>query len=285
MCQRWWVHGYQCTYHRPVVDEQQEEDEEEEEERDEPDEDDPWKVPRAVPAFPRSPTKKREESKSNILERTVPLVVAQGVLIPTGGGGKAPVLVPVPAVVFDPFKQPVFIPPTGPGALVPGGIPPPPTGGGGFNVFDVPDRRGPSFEAVSEAIGIAIAFTILVAVIIRAPTKVPQTVVALEGRLPPLPFFPLFQGIKDYADREDLALALAEQSVVDSINESLDLSMLYQADFKERQLQDEQTAKRDEPGRGPRPPLLVNAIEKFAGYQLPQTAEFDWASVGLTTPP
>lgn len=293
-CQRWWAQDFDCVYHREVPEESQEEDEDDEEDSD-PDEKFPWPVPLLENKKPPPRRGKARASVSEIVARTVPLVVAVGAPEPepvkVPGGGGAPVLVPPPAVVFEPFMQPALIPEGGPNALVPGGLPPVETGrlpgGSGFNVFNNPDpATGVSASDVGRALGIAIAAAVVTVIVARFP-YVAGPVARYAGKVPPLPLFPLFAGIAKYATRAEDDLALAERAVIDSINKSLDLSMLYQADFRERQLQADQTETRDADPipQANSPPLLFNAIERMAGFQLPPESEFDWRSVGLQRPP
>lgn len=293
-CERWWAQGFACVYHREVPEEP--EDEEDEDEKD----------PRGLTPIP-VPAKRKDQAKEaraqveEALKLTVPYTVAVEppvfVPAPTGGSGqfghnRGPVYVPAPGIVFEPLQDPVFIPPGGPGALVPGGLPPPPSGGGGFNVFDIPDRDGPSIGAVTQAIGIAIAATVAIVIVARfkfVPPSLAKPIVDLGGRLPPLPFFPVFEALKQYSNPHhvDSDLALAERAVIESINTSFNLAMEFEADYKERQLQDAQTARPDEPvaPQANSQALLFNAINRMADLQLPGTAEFDWRSVGLSAPP
>lgn len=295
LCERWYAGGFDCAYHRVVIEEEEKEDEDEEEE------DKPlWPIP--VPARASKPPSggSARASVSDIVDVTVPYIVAVEPPVyvpePTGGvgqfgGNKGPVYVPAPGVAFEPLMDPRFVPAGGVGSLVPGGLPPPATVPGAgieFNIWDNPTSSGIKPADALRAIGVALAATIVIVIVARAP-PLARPIVALGGRLPPLPFFPLFEGVRKYAANAERDLALAEWAVIDSINESLDLSMLYQADYKERILQNEQTAAPDEPApqitQANSPPLLFNAINKMAAFQLPPTAEFDWRSVGLERPP
>lgn len=271
-CERWWAREFHCVYHRVVTPEEKKEDDDDEEDED-PDSRPPWPRIRVLAPKPKEVNTGNAVAEAEAIVESMQPVTADGRVIRNWAGdepAQGPLLVPVPTNVFEGLQDPALVPPGGLQAIVPGGFPPPAEEGGQpGDVFNpqapTPVRPGPGGSgldaaAVGTAIGIAVAAGIATAIIARFPWSA-APVTAAASRISTIPWF---------ADAHAEAfekLRLAERAVIDSINTTALLIDAYQADYKERELQSEQTEQttlRRVPdiAIGPRL-LLFNAAEQM----------------------